>query len=65
MKKYDVVKLEYDLPQENLTKDMIGVIVEVFHEPTFAFEVEFTNDQGETIAEVALEPDKIEIVKTL
>jgi hypothetical protein len=56
----DVVALKIDLPEENLVKGMRGVIVMVFSDPELAYEVEFSSDNGETIAEVALKPEQIE-----
>jgi hypothetical protein len=64
MKMYDIVKLKCDLPEEKLTKGMTGVIIDIFDAPILGYEVEFTNEKGETIAEVALEPHQIEHVKT-
>ena len=52
----DVVELKADLPNENLIEGMRGVIVMVFDEPTLAYEVEFCDNKGETITEIALEP---------
>ncbi len=60
MKLHDVIKVKKDIPEENLKKGMIGVIVTVFHEPCLAYEVEFCNDKGETITETALLPEQIE-----
>ena len=59
----DVVVLKTDLPAENLVKGMRGVIVFVFDDPELAYEVEFCNDKGETLAQVALKPELLEMVK--
>ncbi|GGX64956.1 DUF4926 domain-containing protein [Saccharospirillum salsuginis] len=56
----DVVKLKADLPNERLSKGMIGVVVAVFTSPELAYEVEFCNEQGETLTEIALKPELIE-----
>ncbi len=63
MKMYDIVRLKYDLPEEKLRKGMTGVIIDVFDDPVLGYEVEFTNENGETITEIALEPNQIEHVK--
>lgn len=60
MKINDVVTLKVDLPEENLVKGMVGVVVSIFDEPEMAFEVEFCGSGGETIAEVALTPEQVE-----
>lgn len=46
----DVVILAEDLPDEGLTKGMIGTIVMVFETPTLAYLVEFCDEEGRTIA---------------
>lgn len=57
----DVVALKLDLPGESLRKGMLGVIVAVFDKPSLAYEVEFCSDNGETIVELALTPDQLEV----
>ena len=54
MKLFDVVKLTEDFPHEGLQKGQMGTIVTLFETPEVAYEVEFANEQGETIREVAL-----------
>jgi len=60
MKLFDVVMLREDLPTEGLRKGQTGAIVEVFEG---AFEVEFCDDEGQTLAEVALKPEQIDLVR--
>jgi len=57
----DVVVLRVDIPEEALRKGSKGVVVEEFSEPTKAYEIEFCNDLGETLAQVALLPSQIEL----
>lgn len=57
---HDVVVLKVDLPEENLKQGMRGVVVAIFSEPEIAYEVEFCDDRGATIAEVALKPDLVD-----
>jgi hypothetical protein len=57
----DTVKLINDLPYEALSKDSIGVVVAEFTDPVEAYEVEFCNEDGETIAQVTLFADQIEL----
>lgn len=52
----DVVVLAEDLPDEGLTKGMIGTIVHVFEEPALAYLVEFCDEEGRTIALPTLLP---------
>lgn len=46
----EVVKLQQDLPGFNLQKGDIGAIVEVYSNPYEAYEVEFCDTKGRTIA---------------
>lgn len=57
----DVVRLKRDIPRRNLKKGMEGTVVEVFEHP-HAFEVEFTDDNGVTVAQLALQPEDVELV---
>jgi len=63
LKVNDVVILKIDLPEENLEKGMRGTIVSLFEIPDLAYDVEFCDEGGRTIAEVALKCSQIEIVK--
>ncbi len=57
----DTVKLDVDLPEDNLKQGAIGVIVEIFSKPNTAYEVEFCNDKGETIVTKALKEHQIKL----
>jgi len=52
----EVVVLAQDLPDEGLTKGMIGTVVHVFEVPTLAYLVEFCDEEGRTIALPTLLP---------
>lgn len=58
----DTVRLLSDLPQEALAKGAVGVVVAEFNEPQEAYEVEFCNEHGETIAQVALLPNQLALL---
>ena len=49
----DVVALLSDLPAHGLLRGQVGTVVELLDG---AYEVEFSDDEGETYAELALEP---------
>jgi hypothetical protein len=49
----DVVALLSDLPSHGLLRGQVGTVVELLDG---AYEVEFSDDEGETYAELALEP---------
>jgi hypothetical protein len=57
MKLLDTVALLEDLPQRRLNCGEVGTVVEVLA-PNI-FEVEFSDDQGQTYAELALRRDQL------
>lgn len=59
MNLHDVVTLKEDMPTLGLLKGAKGVIVSIFDNPTQAYEVEFCDNDGRTICEVALTPEQI------
>ena len=54
----EVVKLQQDFPSLNLRKGDIGAIVEVYTNPYEAYEVEFCDTEGKTIALLTLKPEQ-------
>ncbi|MDU4094040.1 MAG: DUF4926 domain-containing protein [Pantoea sp.] len=56
---YDVVFLNEDMPDLGLTKGQQGVILDVYHSPSPAYEVEFCDKEGNTLLCLALSPDKL------
>ena len=65
MKLFDLVSLKQDLPKEGLRKGMVGTIVALFDSPEVAYEVEFANDSGETLCEVALTAAQLELCRPI
>ena len=59
MELYDTVELVTDLPDEGLTAGAVGAVVHVFEKPRRAYEVEFADENGRTIAQVALAPEQV------
>lgn len=57
---HDVVRVREDLPDLNLRAGALGTVVMVFSAPAPAFEVEFVDDEGRTLATHALLPEQIE-----
>jgi len=57
---YDVIELLTDLPQVEIKAGQLGTIVDKHNEN--AYEVEFANDGGETLALLALTPEKFIVV---
>jgi Domain of unknown function (DUF4926) len=59
MKELDVVTLAIDLPDHGLTAGATGTVVHIFHTPYTAYEVEFTDANGATVAMVPLTADQL------
>lgn len=62
MKLFDVVRLVVDLPDENLFAGMIGTVIHIFTQPTTAYEIEFCDEDGVTVAQIALTPEQFELI---
>jgi hypothetical protein len=58
----DTVKLLQALPGDALPAGAIGVVVAEFTQPEEAYEVEFCDETGATVAEVALRPGQFVVV---
>lgn len=56
---FEVVVLAEDLPDEGLTKGMLGAIVFIHEKPYLAYMVEFVDDEGRTIAMPDLLPEQV------
>ncbi|QOF82204.1 MULTISPECIES: DUF4926 domain-containing protein [unclassified Pseudomonas] len=60
-KLFDVVVLSEDLSDEGLRAGMIGAVIDVYSQPVEGYEVEFCDEQGRTIAQLALSPDQLRL----
>ncbi|WP_147197005.1 DUF4926 domain-containing protein [Pantoea sp. MBD-2R] len=56
---FEVVVLAEDLPNDGLTKGMVGAIVFIHEKPYLAYMVEFVDDEGRTIAMPDLLPEQV------
>lgn len=61
MELYDVVELTVDLPDEGLKAGTVGTIVDIYQNPDIAYEVEFSDDEGRTVAMLALGAQQLAI----
>ncbi|MFE1813850.1 DUF4926 domain-containing protein [Metapseudomonas otitidis] len=59
----EVVRLLESIPSEGLSSGSLGVIIAVFSEPEEAYEIEFCDEEGVTIAQLALRQSQFEVVK--
>ena len=55
----DVVALLTDAPEHGLLRGQVGTVVELLDG---AYEVEFSDDEGKTYAELALQPEQLLIL---
>ncbi len=62
MEEYARVRLSNAIPEAGLEAGAVGAIV-IVHEPGRAYEVEFTDGEGRTVALLALLEEQIEEVK--
>lgn len=56
------MKLLHALPDDDLPVGAIGVVVAEFTQPEEAYEVEFCDETGATVAEVTLRPTQFVVV---
>ena len=55
----DTVVLNEDLLMEGLSAGMVGAVVDVYCDPCEAYEIEFCDNLGKTIAMLALLPSQL------
>lgn len=56
---FDVVALTKDFPESGLLAGMSGAVIDIYTAPNLAYEVEFCDAEGRTIATVALLPEEV------
>lgn len=61
IKQLDVVALTVDLPDYNLCRGQVGIVVEILGGGA-AFEVEFSDRDGRTYESVGLRPERIMVL---
>lgn len=61
---FDVVLLVEDIPEEKLKSGMIGVVIDIYTDPSPAYEVEFCDGDGKTIAQLALPSKMLKLQKS-
>ena len=59
IEEYDVVRLRRPLPEHKLMAGAVGAVVMVYENPT-AYEVEFCDEGGATLALLTLKEEDIE-----
>lgn len=63
---YDTVRLKRDLPTKGLSAGAIGTILLIYEQSPLppAYEIEFTDGNGNALAILALQEEEIEIAET-
>ena len=62
IKLLDIVAVNVDLPEHNLRRGESGTVVELLAGGT-AFEVEFSDDNGQTYESIGLRPEQLIVLK--
>ena len=62
LKELDVVRLKKNLPEHNLVAGIEGTIHQVYADDPPAYLIEFSDDEGLTLALLTLSEDALEIV---
>jgi hypothetical protein len=57
-----VVRVVRDVPEQGVTKGMVGAVVGIFELPQFAFEVEFVDAEGGTVLQATMTEGDVEPV---
>lgn len=58
-----VVRLLEYVPSASICRGCLGVVVAVFSEPEEAYEVEFCDEDGTSIAQIAPGPGQFEVMR--
>ena len=48
------VRVSRDVPEQKVTRGMVGTVLTVFETPTLAYEIEFVGENGETVVQATL-----------
>lgn len=59
----DLIRLTQNIPSEGLREGDLGVVVAEFTDPNEAYEVEFSDEDGITTAQLALLPHQFVVVE--
>lgn len=58
-----MVVLTENLPDEGLSAGMKGTIIEIYSKPVEGYEIEFCDEQGRTVAQLALSSYQFQLYK--
>lgn len=58
----DVVRMLVDAPEENVRVGSVGTVIFVHGSPAQAYEIEFVDDRGCSVAQIVALPGQVELV---
>ena len=61
----EVVQLQQDFPNLSLCRGSIGTVIDTYMDPHEAYEVEFCDDRGATVALLTLRPEQLRSISNL
>ena len=61
----EVVQLQQDFPNLSLFRESIGTVIDTYMDPHEAYEVEFCDDRGATVALLTLRPEQLRSISNL
>ncbi len=66
LNEYDIVRLKREIPNKGLSSGAVGTILLIYDQSPLppAYEVEFTDGNGNALAILAVKEDEIEVVDT-
>lgn len=57
----DTIKILRPLPEEGVEAGAVGVIIAIFDDPDEAYEVEFSDEEGRSVAQVVLQREDFDL----
>lgn len=61
----EVVQLQQDFPNLSLFRGSTGTVIDAYMDPHEAYEVEFCDDRGATVALLTLRPEQLRSISNL
>jgi hypothetical protein len=59
---HQTVRVTRDIPEQRVTRGMVGAVIMVFDAPKRAYEIEFVDSEGRTVLQSTLTEDSLEAV---
>lgn len=59
---HQTVRVTQDVPEHQVTRGMVGAVIEVFEVPRRAYEIELVDSEGRTVLQATLTEDILEAI---